>query len=101
MSTRVDTELSVGLIVASEPKARHRGRPKRAASRRTEHWRSKLSGWRETIRVAFGRDAADSMTEDIRLTTRLSIPHSGPLAVDSKGYLGDDPQCDSYVGKVS
>ena len=70
------------------------------ASLRTEHWRSKLSGWRETIEVAFGRNVADSMIEDVRLTTGLSIPHAGPLTADGKGYLGDDPHCDSYVGEV-
>jgi hypothetical protein len=79
----------------------HQEHTRDSASKRTEHFRAKLSGWRETITAVFGKKASDRLTKELRLKTGLSIPHCGPLTVDGNGYIADDSESDSYVGAVS
>ncbi len=79
----------------------HQEHARDSASKRTEHFRAKLSGWRETITAVFGKKASDRLTKELRLKTGLSIPHCGPLTVDGNGYIADDSESDSYVGAVS
>jgi hypothetical protein len=75
----------------------HREHARESASKRTEHYRAKLSGWRETITAVFGKRASDRMTQELRLETALSIPHCGPLTADGNGYIADDRLSDSFV----
>jgi hypothetical protein len=78
----------------------HQEHARDSASRRTEHYRAKLSGWRETITAVFGKKASDRLTKELRLETGLSIPHCGPLTADGNGYIADDKESDSFVGPV-
>jgi hypothetical protein len=78
----------------------HREYTRNSASKRTEHHRAKISGWRETITAIFGKKTSDRLTKELRLKTELSIPHCGPLTDDGNAYIADDRESDSFVGPV-
>jgi FtsZ-binding cell division protein ZapB len=78
----------------------HQEHARDSASKRTEHFRAKLSGWRETITAVFGKKVSDRLAKELRLRTGLSIPHCGPLTADGSSYIADDSESDSYVGPV-
>jgi hypothetical protein len=66
---------------------------KNAASRETEFWRGKLSGFRYAVGEIYGRNVIHEILEDVRKNTGLDIPPIGEL--DSKGmFLGTESDAD-------
>jgi hypothetical protein len=55
----------------------HQEHARDSASRRTEHFRAKLSGLRETVTAVFGKKASDRLTKELRLKTGLSYRTAG------------------------
>jgi Tfp pilus assembly protein PilV len=72
----------------------HQEYAKDRTSRETEFSRGNLAGWRHTLHTIYGDGEASAIIDRVRNSTKLPIPHSGPLAPDGSGYYGLDSGAD-------
>jgi hypothetical protein len=67
----------------------------------TEFRRGKVAEWKQLLVLLYGEKAAESFILRARDNAKLSVPPSGPLSNDGKGYEGWDSFSDiGVIGKL-
>jgi hypothetical protein len=67
----------------------------------TELRRGRVAEWKTLLCLIYGEGTAESIVLGASKQARLSIPPSGPLTEDGKGYYGFDSMCHSgFIGPI-
>ncbi len=66
----------------------------------TEFRRGKVAEWKQLLCLIYGERNAEPIVLGASKQAKLSIPPSGPLTEDGKGYYGFDSMCHTFIGPV-
>lgn len=66
----------------------------------TEFRRGLVTEWKSLLRLIYGEGNAETIVLGASKQAKLSIPPSGPLTEDGKGYYGFDSMCHTFIGPI-
>jgi hypothetical protein len=66
----------------------------------TEFRRGRVSEWKALLCLIYGERTAEPIVLGASKLAKLSIPPSGTLTEDGKGYYGFDSMCHTFIGPI-
>jgi hypothetical protein len=67
----------------------------------TEFGRGRVTEWKQLLCLIYGERNAEPIVLGASKQAKLSIPPSGPLTADGKGYYGFDSMSHTFIGPIS